>query len=324
MMAFFKKMCGCQFFFPCFLSWTHLPNDDFVTTESSRDSFRFSKADDDMTAGEEDTAAGDNNKGGEQQQQQQQLSISLETKMPPDVVAAVLATKSSSSLAEGEAHEIRKIESSTVRRVNTEIESAEIETEEIAKEEEEERSAVDESLTISMLVDEDRESEKSPREDEDDTKAVAAKSRPTSTFATKVREDDEKARIDDWIATVKRQNCRRVSSAVYYDETMPGLDDLLAAREGWSQEFLEEALTKKTKDGSGDDGDVGTTIDPELDLTFEEYAEVICALLGVPIYKGKDGKTSNRSLIQSLHLAMSLYIEVDEEQHTAEHDDDIF
>ena len=43
-----------------------------------------------MVAGEEeDTAAGDDKEG---EQQQQQLSISLETKMPPDVVAAVLAT----------------------------------------------------------------------------------------------------------------------------------------------------------------------------------------------------------------------------------------
>jgi hypothetical protein len=93
---------------------------------------------------------------------------------------------------------------------------------------------------------------------------------------------------------------------VYYDETMPSLDDLLAAREGWSREFVEEALTT-TSSGSS-----RTTIDPDLDLSFEEYAEVICALLGVPIYKGSDGTTSSRSLIQSLHLVMSLMLESDE------------
>ena len=62
-----------------------------------------------MVAGEEDiNTSGD--KGGKKQRQQ--LSISLETKMPPDVVAAVLATKSSSSSAvEAVADdEIRKIE----------------------------------------------------------------------------------------------------------------------------------------------------------------------------------------------------------------------
>ena len=260
-----------------------------------------------MVAGEEeDTAAGDD-KGGEQQQQQ--LSISLETKMPPDVVAAVLATKSSSSstveAAAGDA--IRKIEK---------VESK-IETEEIAKEDEEEehRNAPDESLTISMLADdEDRESEKSSGEDDGDDEE---KSRPT--LATKMHEEDERARIDEWVATVKQQNYQRVSSVVYYDEAMPSLDDLLAAREGWSQEFLEEALTTHNNTTtSSTSSSSGATIDPDLDLTFEEYAEVICALLGVPIYKGKDGKTSKRSLIQSLHLAMSLYIEVDQGQHTAE------
>ena len=271
-----------------------------------------------MVAGEEeDTAAGDD-KGGEQQQQQ--LSISLETKMPPDVVAAVLATKSSSSstveAAAGDA--IRKIEK---------VESK-IETEEIAKEDEEEehRNAPDESLTIRMLADdEDRESEKYPGgDDDDDTKAKGEKSRPT--LATRVHEDDERARIDDWVATVKQQNYQRVSSVVYYDEAMPSLDDLLAAREGWSQEFLEEALTThNSTTRSTSSSSSGATIDPDLDLTFEEYAEVICALLGVPIYKGKDGKTSKRSLIQSLHLAMSMYIGVDEGQHTAEQgNEDIF
>ena len=185
---------------------------------------------------------------------------------------------------------------------------------------------MDESLTISMLADEDRESETSPRDDDgDDNKAKEEKSRPT--FATKVHEDDERARIDDWVAAVKQQNHQGISSVVYYDETMPSLDDLLAAREGWSQEFLEEALTTNNTTTSSTSSS-GTTIDPDLDLTFEEYAEVICALLGVPIYKAKDGKTSNRSLIQSLHLAMSLYIEVDEEaqqqQHAAKQDNDIF
>ena len=252
--------------------------------------------------------------------------------MPPDAVAAVLATKSSSSSSAVEAvadDEILK----AIEKVESKIETEEETEEEIAKEkEEEQRNAVDESLTISMLADEDRESEKSPRDDNDDikaakTKAKEEKSRPT--FATKVHEDDDRARIDDWVAAVKQQNYQRISSVVYYDETMPSLDDLLAAREGWSQEFLEEALTKdNTTTSSTSSSGTCTTIDPSLDLTFEEYAEVICALLGVPIYKDKDGKTSNRGLIQSLHLAMSLYIEVDEEaqqqQHAAEHDNDIF
>ena len=246
--------------------------------------------------------------------------------MPP----AVLATKSSSSSSAVEAvadDEILK----AIEKVESKIETEEETEEEIAKEEEEEqRNAVDESLTISMLADEDRESEKSPRDDNDDikaakTKAKEEKSRPT--FATKVHEDDDRARIDDWVAAVKQQNYQRISSVVYYDDAMPSLDDLLAAREGWSQEFLEEALTTNNTTTSSTSSS-GTTIDPDLDLTFEEYAQVICALLGVPIYKGKDGKTSNRGLIQSLHLAMSLYIEVDEEaqqqQHAAEHDNDIF
>ena len=173
-------------------------------------------------------------------------------------------------------------------------------------------------MTISMLVDEDRESDASPN---DDTKAVAKEEEEeeetqSATIASAKVHVDESARIDDWIATVKRQNRQRTSSVVYYDETMPSLDDLLAAREGWSQEFVEEALTTTSSGSRGR----STTIDPDLDLSFEEYAEVICALLGVPIYKGSNGTTSSRSLIQSLHLAMSLMLEADDEMVQ----DDIF
>jgi len=247
-----------------------------------------------MVAGEEDAATGGDVK--EEAEERQQLSISLETKMPPDVVAAVLATKTG-SVAEA-ARKVEKIA-------------------EGEEEEKERRGDVDESLTISMLVDEGAEGEAEGEQE---------KSRPTLSSKVQVHAhadaygNDEGARIEDWVATTKRQNCQRASSMVYYDEAMPSLDDLLAAREGWSQEFLDEALTTTTT-RSGSDGDTSagaTTIDPDLDLTFEEYAEVICALLGVPVYKGTDGATSSRSLIQSLHLAMSLFLEV---RQTAEQDD---
>lgn len=234
--------------------------------------------------GEPEDTGGDDKEAAERQQ----LSICLETKMPSDVVAAVLATKTGKVRAES----------------NVENKDEE-ETAEEEEEEEEQRDVVDESLTISMLVDEDRESDASPN---DDTKAVAKEeeeAQPATIASAKVHVD-ESARIDDWIATAKRQNRQRTSSVVYYDETMPSLDDLLAAREGWSQEFVEEALTT-TSSGSS-----RSTIDPDLDLSFEEYAEVICALLGVPIYKGSNGTTSSRSLIQSLHLVMSLMLEADE------------
>ena len=234
--------------------------------------------------------------------ERQQLSICLETKMPSDVVAAVLATKSSVGDDDAAAGKVRKVE-----RAESNVENKDEQEESAKEEEEEQRDVVDESLTISMLVDEDRESDASPN---DDTKAVEKDEEEETQSATiasaKVHADDS-ARIEDWIATVQRQNRQRTSSVVYYDETMPSLDDLLAAREGWSQEFVEEALTT-TGIGSGR----STTIDPDLDLSFEEYAEVICALLGVPIYKGSNGTTSSRSLIQSLHLVMSLMLEADE------------
>lgn len=237
--------------------------------------------------GEPEDTGGDDKEAAERQQ----LSICLETKMPSDVVAAVLATKTG---------KVR------IERAESNVENKdEEETAEEEEEEEEQRDVVDESLTISMLVDEDRESDASPN---DDTKAVAKEeeeAQPATIASAKVHVD-ESARIDDWIATAKRQNRQRTSSVVYYDETMPSLDDLLAAREGWSQEFVEEALTT-TSSGSS-----RSTIDPDLDLSFEEYAEVICALLGVPIYKGSDGTTGSRSLIQSLHLVMSLMLEADE------------
>ena len=243
-----------------------------------------------MVVGEPEDTGGDDKEAAERQQ----LSICLETKMPSDVVAAVLATKTG---------KVRKVE-----RAESNVENKDEEETAEEEEEEEQRDVVDESLTISMLVDEDRENDASPN---DDTKAVAKEeeeAQPATIASAKVHVD-ESARIDDWIATAKRQNRQRTSSVVYYDETMPSLDDLLAAREGWSQEFVEEALTT-TSSGSS-----RSTIDPDLDLSFEEYAEVICALLGVPIYKGSDGTTSSRSLIQSLHLVMSLMLEADEMVH---------
>ena len=243
--------------------------------------------------------------------ERQQLSICLETKMPSDVVAAVLATKSAGGDDDAAAGKVRKVE-----RAESNVENKNEEETAEEEEEEEQRDVVDESLTISMLVDEDRESDASPN---DDTKAVEKDEEEETQSATiasaKVHADDS-ARIEDWIATVQRQNRQRTSSVVYYDETMPSLDDLLAAREGWSQEFVEEALTTTSSGSRGR----STTIDPDLDLSFEEYAEVICALLGVPIYKGSNGTTSSRSLIQSLHLAMSLMLEADDEMVQ----DDIF
>ena len=204
----------------------------------------------------------------------EQLSIEMETKLRPDVVEAVLAKSSN-------------VDGGSVD-----------EDDDDDNEQDDEQRDVEESLTLSMLIDEqseraevlDDEVEEGQRTSHGDSNIDTSgggggSSKGIENAATNSTE------IDQWIETVKQQNRERPSSTVYYEENMPDLQEL--ATRIWSEEFADAALL----------GDGGTTIDPDLDLTMEEYAQVICSLLDVPVYEG--------SIIQSLHMVMSLFLEVE-------------
>mmetsp|Transcript_27411 Transcript_27411/g.74360 ORF Transcript_27411/g.74360 Transcript_27411/m.74360 type:complete len:113 (+) Transcript_27411:445-783(+) len=73
---------------------------------------------------------------------------------------------------------------------------------------------------------------------------------------------------------------------------MPDIESLM---QEWPEEF-EEMLQKTTLPG------------PDMELSLEEYAKVICAMMDVPVYD---------NLIESLHVIFSLYMEFKDNPHFA-------
>lgn len=194
-------------------------------------------------------------------EQYEQLSIEMGTKPRPDVAAAGPDKRSKADdISKGDDHD--------------------------------EQRDVDESLTLSMLMDGENERADVAAEDQTSTSGgTTIDSYYRNAGGTSAIEDaaSNPSEIDQWIETVKQQSRERPSSTVYYEENMPDLRDL--ATRVWSEEFAEAAHRS------------GTIIDPDLDLTLEEYAQVVCALLDVPVYEG--------NIIQSLHMVMSLFLELE-------------
>ncbi len=54
----------------------------------------------------------------------------------------------------------------------------------------------------------------------------------------------------------------------------------------------------------------------DMDMSTEEYARVVCALLDVPVHSGGSGEAPG-NLIQSLHLIFSTYMEFKSNAHFA-------
>mmetsp|Transcript_35269 Transcript_35269/g.60937 ORF Transcript_35269/g.60937 Transcript_35269/m.60937 type:complete len:476 (+) Transcript_35269:90-1517(+) len=100
------------------------------------------------------------------------------------------------------------------------------------------------------------------------------------------------AEIEKWIKSIEDLHRQKPSVDYQYKKNMPDIESLM---QEWPEEF-EEMLQKTTLPG------------PDMELSLEEYAKVICAIMDVPVYD---------NLIESLHVIFSLYMEFKDNPHFA-------
>ncbi|KHJ48390.1 hypothetical protein D918_01661 [Trichuris suis] len=97
--------------------------------------------------------------------------------------------------------------------------------------------------------------------------------------------------IDKWIEEVSNKySVKQSTSPAYHAENMPDMDSLM---QEWPAEF--EQLLSSTELPSATD-----------DISLNEYADLICSLLDIPVYQSR---------INSLHILFLLYSEFKNSQH---------
>ena len=96
--------------------------------------------------------------------------------------------------------------------------------------------------------------------------------------------------IDRWIKSIEDLHRSKPPPQVHYRKAMPDIDALM---EEWEPEF--EELLKTTP-----------LPDEHLEGTIAEFAKIACGLLDVPVYD---------SIVESLHVLFSVYLEFTENVH---------
>ena len=96
--------------------------------------------------------------------------------------------------------------------------------------------------------------------------------------------------IDRWIKSIEDLHRSKPPPQVHYRKAMPDIDKLM---EEWEPEF--EELLKTTP-----------LPDENLEVTLAEFAKIACGLLDVPVYD---------SIVESLHVLFSVYLEFTENVH---------
>ncbi|KAJ7305362.1 hypothetical protein JRQ81_011301 [Phrynocephalus forsythii] len=96
--------------------------------------------------------------------------------------------------------------------------------------------------------------------------------------------------IDSWIENISELHRCKPPATVHYTRPMPDIDTLM---QEWSPEF-EELLGRVSLPTA------------DMDCSLAEYADMICAVLDIPVYKGH---------IQPLHILFLLYSEFKNSQH---------
>ena len=96
--------------------------------------------------------------------------------------------------------------------------------------------------------------------------------------------------IDRWIKAIEDLHRSKPPPQVHYRKAMPDIDKLM---EEWEPEF--EELLKTTP-----------LPDENLEVTLAEFAKIACGLLDVPVYD---------SIVESLHVLFSVYLEFTENVH---------
>ncbi|XP_071959237.1 intraflagellar transport protein 46 homolog isoform X2 [Antedon mediterranea] len=123
---------------------------------------------------------------------------------------------------------------------------------------------------------------------------LRAISKQTTSKTMQVRSienaDKNPKQIKNWIESISDLHRSKPPPTVHYNKTMPEIEALM---QEWPEEF-EELLNK-----------VGLPT-AELDCTLDQYVEMICAILDIPIYQSKT---------QALHVLFTLYSEFKNSQH---------
>ncbi len=94
--------------------------------------------------------------------------------------------------------------------------------------------------------------------------------------------------IDKWIRSVAEIHAKDSQSGVRYRNRIPAIQDLM--------QFWPEKLGVGLKNGTLD-------LPPaDIDLSVEEYARVMCSIMGIPVYDGH--------VVESVHVLLSLFAEM--------------
>lgn len=100
-------------------------------------------------------------------------------------------------------------------------------------------------------------------------------------------------KIDFWIESMEELHRSKPPPTVHYQKSMPDIDFLM---QEWPEEMA--ALLAQVQLPSA-----------ELDCSLENYADLCCGLLDIPVHQSQNGR------IQSLHMLFSLYSAFKQMQH---------
>ena len=101
--------------------------------------------------------------------------------------------------------------------------------------------------------------------------------------------------IQSWIDKVAEMRKTKVSSSVNYSKNYPDIESLM--------QVWPEKIESKLHETSFPD--------ERLNLSIDNYSKLICNMIDIPVHTA----TSNKNLIESLHVLFTLYSEFKQNQH---------
>jgi intraflagellar transport protein 46 len=120
--------------------------------------------------------------------------------------------------------------------------------------------------------------------------------------------DKNPREISKWIASIADLHKSKPPPQVFFPRAMPDVESLM--RE-WPADF--ERLLSQVPLPT-----------PDIDMSTDEYARMVCALLDVPVYSGRDGGaaagaglSSSAGVVHALHIVFTLFSEFRANQHFA-------
>jgi len=122
-------------------------------------------------------------------------------------------------------------------------------------------------------------------------RAVSRKSTMTPVTVRSIEHADKNPKkVTSWISSIEDIHRKKPPANVVYSKPMPDIEQLMQV---WPAEF--EQLLKDTPLPSAD-----------LNMSVEQYARVVCALLDIPVYD---------KVVESLHVLFTLYSEFKTNAH---------